>query len=149
VAVDVCATLGVASALNNDSTFVTVARLDDLPPGALRCVELDGASVTLANADGSVYAFDAYCSHQRALLEEGDLEGTEVICPWHAAGFDIVTGRVLAAPATEDIETYVVRVDGEDVQLERAPEGGPKSRREIQKAWGARTGGDEHDQPIS
>jgi nitrite reductase/ring-hydroxylating ferredoxin subunit len=42
-------------------------------------------------------------------------------CPLHAAQFDIRTGQCLAGPATEDLRTYEVRVDGDDVYV-RAPE---------------------------
>jgi nitrite reductase/ring-hydroxylating ferredoxin subunit len=98
--------------------FVTVtATVGDLPPGSLMCVDADGTPVTVANVDGTIYAFAAYCSHQLALLEEGEIEGTTVLCPWHAGSFDIVTGRVLSAPATEDIRTYPVRVTGEEIQI--------------------------------
>lgn len=99
--------------------FVTVASLEDLQPGGLACVDVDGIPITIANADGTVYAFAAYCSHQRALLEEGELEGTTILCPWHATNFDITTGAVLAPPATEPIATYPVRVVGSEIQVDR------------------------------
>jgi 3-phenylpropionate/trans-cinnamate dioxygenase ferredoxin component len=111
--------------------YVTVTvTVSDVPPGSLRCVEAAGTAVTLGNVDGVIYAVAAYCSHQRALLEEGDLDGTAVLCPWHAGSFDIVTGRVLSAPATEDIQTYPVRVAGEEIQVAvPAPESNEETER--------------------
>jgi nitrite reductase/ring-hydroxylating ferredoxin subunit len=97
--------------------FITVAQLDQLAPGALMCVDMDGTPITLANVEGTIYAFAAYCSHQQALLEEGELEGTEILCPWHGGSFDIRTGRVTSPPAIEDIETYRVQIQGDEIQV--------------------------------
>jgi nitrite reductase/ring-hydroxylating ferredoxin subunit len=102
------------------SDFVTVATVSDVPRGALLCVDLEGTPLTLANVEGVVYAFEAYCTHQRALLEEGELEGTTILCPWHAGSFDVVTGRVTSPPATEDIQTYPVRMTGDEIQVPRS-----------------------------
>jgi len=41
-----------------------------------------------------------------------------VICPWHAARFDVKTGAVLAPPAPEGVKSYPVRVNGNDVEIE-------------------------------
>jgi 3-phenylpropionate/trans-cinnamate dioxygenase ferredoxin component len=97
--------------------YKTVARVGDVGEGEVVCVELDGTPISLANAGGEIYAFAAFCSHQRALLEEGDLEGTTIQCPWHAGSFDITNGRALTAPAFEDIQTYPVRLSGEEIQV--------------------------------
>ena len=102
------------------SDFVTVATVTDVPKGALLCVDLEGTPLTLANVEGVVYAFEAYCTHQRALLDEGELEGTTINCPWHAGSFDVVTGRVTSAPPTQDLQTYPVRITGGEIQVPRS-----------------------------
>ncbi len=38
-------------------------------------------------------------------------------CPLHQARFHIPTGKVMSAPATEDLRTYPVKVDGEDIYV--------------------------------
>ena len=40
-------------------------------------------------------AMDNYCPHQGAMLSYGLVERGEVVCPLHAAVFDIVTGECL------------------------------------------------------
>jgi nitrite reductase/ring-hydroxylating ferredoxin subunit len=95
--------------------FVRVASRDELPPGTLLGVEVEGVPICLANADGVVYAFQDNCSHQDFPLHEGTLEGTELECAWHGARFDIASGRVIALPAVKPIRTYEVKLEGDDI----------------------------------
>ena len=51
-------------------------------------------------------------------LSEGEVEGCQVICPWHGAGFDLKTGDVLGPPADEGVKSYKVVIEGNDVNVE-------------------------------
>lgn len=64
---------------------------------------------------GEFFATDNVCTHAFALLSDGFLEDGCIECPLHQARFDLRTGKALCAPATQDIRTYPVRVDGEDI----------------------------------
>ncbi len=56
--------------------WTRVAALSELPSGTMKCVELAGESVAIYHLDdGSLWATDAICSHQYALLTDGILEG--------------------------------------------------------------------------
>jgi nitrite reductase/ring-hydroxylating ferredoxin subunit len=97
--------------------FVTVAQTTDVPPGSIILVDLDDEGVAIANVNGEFYAFDAECTHAGGPLDEGDLEGGTVICPWHGGEFDVKSGKVLAPPAQEEVSTYQVRVEGTDIKI--------------------------------
>ena len=97
--------------------FVTVAKTSDIEPGKMILVEVDDEDVAVANVNGEYYAFGAECPHAGGPLEEGELEGNIVVCPWHGAEFDMTTGKALTMPASDSISTYQVRVDGEEIQL--------------------------------
>ena len=73
--------------------------------------------MAVANVNGEYYAFGAECPHAGGPLDEGDVEGNIVVCPWHGAEFDMTTGEALTMPAQDSIATYQVRVDGEEIQL--------------------------------
>lgn len=60
-------------------------------------------------------ASDDCCTHGRARLTEGWLDGCEVECPLHAGRFDLNTGAGLGAPIVDDLVLYEVRLDGADV----------------------------------
>lgn len=97
--------------------FVSVAKATDLGPGQMVLVEIDDEEIVVANANGEYYAFSAECPHAGGPLDEGEIEGTVVVCPWHGAEFDMTTGEALTPPVQDNIYTYKIRVEGEDVQV--------------------------------
>jgi uncharacterized protein YbjT (DUF2867 family)/nitrite reductase/ring-hydroxylating ferredoxin subunit len=64
------------------------------------------------NVGARLCATQAKCPHRQGPLAEGKLDGSTVTCPWHGSQFDVCTGEVLRGPATEDLKTYAVSVDG-------------------------------------
>ena len=100
-----------------ESGFVKVADVGELAPGDLKVVEVGTEQVLLVNVDGTIYALDDICSHAYASLSEGDLAGEEIECPLHGSGFNVVTGEVQTPPADENLRTFEVRIDGQDVLL--------------------------------
>jgi len=97
------------------SEFVRVAALSEVPPGSARCVRVGRKRVALFNVDGQIYAIDDTCTHAEASLSEGTVEGCEVVCPLHGARFDLRTGAALSLPAVIPVETYEVKVEGDEV----------------------------------
>lgn len=97
----------------------TVAPLASLPPGTGKAFTVAGRKLAFFNVAGRIFAIDDRCPHDSASLAEGELDGTTIICPWHAAQFDITNGQVLCAPAEEDVGSYPVFVqdDGFGVEL--------------------------------
>ena len=92
-----------------------VAKRDDIPPGAIKRVDVDGVEVLLCNVGGEIYAVEDVCTHDGGPLDQGELDGCRIMCPRHGALFDVTTGVALTLPAIEPLPTYGVRVDGEDV----------------------------------
>jgi naphthalene 1,2-dioxygenase system ferredoxin subunit len=89
----------------------SVADAADIPPGTMMHVELDGRMIALYNVDGDFYATDDICTHRRARLSDGYLEGTVVQCPLHFGKFDITTGQPMNPPCKIPIATYAVTLD--------------------------------------
>lgn len=67
--------------------------------------------------DGNFYAVEVWCSHQRVSLINGDLEDYELMCPLHGACFDIRNGKHLSLPAVRPIQSYKVKVDGDQIMV--------------------------------
>ncbi|MCX5723204.1 MAG: Rieske 2Fe-2S domain-containing protein, partial [Nitrospirae bacterium] len=63
------------------SEFVTVATVEDIPPGTGRTVEVQGIRLALFNVEGTFYSVDNTCPHAGGPLGEGHLEGCLVECP--------------------------------------------------------------------
>ena len=96
--------------------FITVARVEEIPPGTGRTVEVQGVWIALFNIDGSFYAVDNTCPHAGGPLGEGHLEGHIVECPWHGWRFDVQTG---ARPENPNITIACchVRIEGNHIQV--------------------------------
>lgn len=92
-----------------------VAGVNELKEGDPKSVAVGGRQLALFKVAGSVYAIEDMCTHEYALLSEGYVEGDVVECPLHLARFHIPTGKVMSAPAEEDVKTYPVRIEGGDV----------------------------------
>ena len=101
--------------------FVKVAQTSDLAPGQMKQVQAGDELILLVNLDGEYYAMDDICSHAYAPLTQGDLNGEEVECPLHGSAFNVKTGEVLSPPANQSLETFAVRIEGDDILV------GPKS----------------------
>ena len=106
--------------MSDDQGFATVARADEVGPGELKYVELDGDPVCLINADGEVFAIGDTCTHEGASLSDGVLLGDILECPLHGGSYEIRTGAPPGRPVTEPAVTYRVRMVDGDVQLARA-----------------------------
>ena len=96
-----------------------VAARGDITPGEVFATELDGEPIALTELDGQIYAFNDTCTHEFALLSQGFLEGEEIECPLHQARFDVRTGVCLMGPASQDVDTYEVKVEGSDVLVKK------------------------------
>ena len=100
-----------------DGSFVTVASVDDLEPGEMTYVEVGDEPVCLINLDGEFYAISDVCTHQEASLSDGEIVGDEIECPLHGGAFDIRTGQPVAFPVVVPVQTFRVRVVGDEVQV--------------------------------
>ena len=99
-----------------------VASTQDLQDGEMMAVLVGGKKVLLARVDGSFYATAARCPHWGGPLPEGTLHAPRLLCPWHKATFDVRSGDLLEPPALDGIAAFRVRVDGDDVFVDRSEE---------------------------
>lgn len=115
--------------------FVKAIKLDDIAPGGLRGVVVNGRGIVLGNYGGRIYAVERRCSHMDASFEAGTLNGWIITCPLHFAQFDITTGEKLSGPVpdmwdsitsvimasnkeTHDLKTYKVKIQGNDILVD-------------------------------
>jgi len=99
--------------------YVKVGEINDFPAGSLRKVIVDGEDVVVGNAGGKLYAIVDKCTHRGGPLNEGELEGNAVTCPWHGGQFDMCTGKVLAPPPMKDAACFDVKLETSSVLLKK------------------------------
>lgn len=90
---------------------VDVLDASSLAEGEVAEVLVGGEALVLCRVDGVVHALDAVCPHAGGPLAEGDLDGHELVCPWHGWPFDVRTGACGVHP-THALATYEVWESG-------------------------------------
>jgi 3-phenylpropionate/trans-cinnamate dioxygenase ferredoxin subunit len=101
--------------------YVPVAKVSELPAGALKLVHLGNEDVCLANSEGTIYGMSDICTHAGcSLAEYGEVDGVEIECTCHGSRFELATGFLTHPPAAEPLKRYDVRIEGDDVLLHGA-----------------------------
>ena len=101
----------------SQTKFVAVADRNEVPRGTAKLVEAGGRSILLCNSDDRFFAVASLCSHAEQPLECGRIKAGWIACPAHGARFDLETGEPLNPPATDPIATFVVRIDGNTIEI--------------------------------
>jgi nitrite reductase/ring-hydroxylating ferredoxin subunit/uncharacterized membrane protein len=97
--------------------YVRVGAAGDFPEKVMKRVEAAGMPALVVRLDGRLCAIAAVCSHAGGPLEEGELKGGIVTCPWHGSRFDVCTGKVSGGPATFAQPAFDVRERDGQVEL--------------------------------
>lgn len=85
-------------------------RVAELNAGEMLTLTVKGVTVLVYNVAGEFYATDEACSHAQGPLSVGSLDGEIITCLLHGSCFNVTSGAVLCAPATEPLKTYPVTV---------------------------------------
>lgn len=102
------------------SEFQTVCRVEDIPEGEGKTVEVNNKLIAVFRDRGQFFAIDDTCPHMGASLSGGYVEDGTVTCPWHAWRFRLTDGAWADAPKIK-IGCYAVRVQGDEVQVQVPP----------------------------
>ena len=98
--------------------FVSIGKGSDVPEGSVRIFDADDREVAVCRAEGQLYAFENLCTHDDGPLDQGKLDGFEIVCPRHLARFDVRTGAVRRGPAFLPVETFPAKLNGDDIEVE-------------------------------
>jgi nitrite reductase/ring-hydroxylating ferredoxin subunit/uncharacterized membrane protein len=101
--------------------WTPLASFDDLPEGELVRLGDDARPLLALRTGGDVLVTGAACTHVGGPLDEGELEGTCVTCPWHGSVFDLRNGDVLHGPATTPLDVLQTRVRDGQVEVRARP----------------------------
>ena len=100
--------------------WTKVAAAADLLDGKPLRVEVEGTPVMLLRQGESIFAIGATCTHLGGPLDEGEIDGDTVICPWHGSVFRLNNGGLVHGPATFPQPGYDVRVESGQVAIRLA-----------------------------
>jgi NADPH-dependent 2,4-dienoyl-CoA reductase/sulfur reductase-like enzyme/nitrite reductase/ring-hydroxylating ferredoxin subunit len=88
---------------------------------AMLGVEIGERKFLLIRSGEQVLAFDGFCPHAGATLNEGIRCSNRVICPWHKASFDLSSGALAEPPAVDPLPRFPVRLENGRVLVSLQP----------------------------
>ncbi len=96
--------------------YTNVLKKSELASGEKKTVVVAGKHLMIANIGGEFFAIDDACTHVGCSLgTEGSLSGSTITCGCHRGQFNVTNGKVLKAPPVKDVQTYTVKVEGDNV----------------------------------
>ncbi|MFZ9807485.1 MAG: Rieske 2Fe-2S domain-containing protein [Ilumatobacteraceae bacterium] len=69
--------------------------------------------------DGRCSVIDGLCTHGKAHLAEGFVDGKTIECPKHNGRFNVLTGEPVASPVRVATNVYETRVNGDKIEFRK------------------------------
>lgn len=92
--------------------MISAGPLSEIPEGEGVRIPAE-VPIAVFHVQGTVYAIDDTCTHQKASLSDGWVEGCAVECPLHSVCFDLRTGEPDGLLTRVAVRTHqVVVLDG-------------------------------------
>jgi len=85
-------------------------------------VRFDATDATFAVVklnDGRCSVIDGLCTHGKAHLADGFVDGETIECPKHNGRFNVLTGEPVASPVRVATKVYETRVNGDKIEFRR------------------------------
>jgi len=102
--------------------WTAVGAESDLEDHRPKRVDANGFAVMLLRREGRIHATGATCPHAGGPLDQGEISGDTVTCPWHGSSFDLDSGAVTNGPAVYDVSCLEARVRDGQIEV-RARQG--------------------------
>ena len=97
--------------------YVRVGLAREIREGSAEVFDVGDRKIAVFHLADGYYAIDDICTHDGGPLASGEIEGDDAICPRHGARFNIKTGAVRSLPAVTPVESYPVRIEGEEILI--------------------------------
>lgn len=107
--------------------YHSTCAVDDVGPGELKAVDVEGQPVLLANVAGDIYAIANRCGETPLPLEFGSLDGPILLCTWHACRYDVRSGARIDDANAPRLPVYPVRIDGDTILIAMGVEDVPRN----------------------
>ena len=89
----------LVTVIMEENQLLEVGKVDEIPIGKMKHVEVNGKEIVISNIGGKFYAMDDRCGHMNARLSMGNISNDSIVtCPFHGARFDATTGKKVKEP---------------------------------------------------
>lgn len=106
--------VGLYRSIEHKAVFVD--KVEELPNGERKIIEVGDLSIGVFHHKGQWYAVRNYCLHRGGPIATGQLANDTLTCPWHGYQFNLCSGKLLMDPSAA-LETYEVEIHDGDVYV--------------------------------
>ena len=98
--------------------WVKACTIDTLGEGKMVSLDYNDKKILLSNLNGNILATDRICTHSEADLSNGILSENGLTCTLHLSVFDLNSGKPQNPPAETALETYKIKLEGQNIMVE-------------------------------
>ena len=91
--------------------WIPVTRADEILPGRMKAVDVDGTNILLCNVEGNIYAYRNVCAHKQLVLDKGLLRDSILTCPWHSYQYDVKLAGACLTDATLHLDPFPLIIE--------------------------------------
>ena len=95
--------------------WTRVCDLERLIDQNIVCARAGDVDLIVIWSEGRAAACERACPHEQADLSHGHVSEGRLVCPHHAASFDLLDGHISQGWASRPLRIYPVRVEGGEV----------------------------------
>ena len=103
--------------VQNSEEYIQVVDTTDIELNHSVSVNVKGKNILICNTEEGFFAVQDMCTHALIPLCGGLIQGTLISCPLHGAVFNLKTGEVMAPPAFEDLDTFMLKIEGTSISV--------------------------------
>ncbi|MHA2171970.1 MAG: Rieske (2Fe-2S) protein [Candidatus Kariarchaeaceae archaeon] len=98
--------------------LVRICSINEVQEGALKSVDVEGIPLMVTKIDGKFIVTSRICTHKTYDLTKGHYSDGYVTCLLHTSIFDLEDGEAQNPPATDPLDVYEVKVEGNYLFIE-------------------------------
>ena len=102
----------------SDNNWILVGTADNIEVEDIIRFDHNNKTFCVYKLEDGFYATDGICTHEAVHLEDGLVMDNEIECPMHQGVFDIKTGEAISPPACDDLKTYPVKVEDNNIYIQ-------------------------------
>ncbi len=102
----------------SDNNWILVGTADNVEVEDIIRFDHNDKTFCVYKLEDGFYATDGICTHEAVHLEDGLVMDNEIECPMHQGVFDIKTGEAISPPACDDLKTYPVKVEDNNIYIQ-------------------------------
>ena len=102
----------------SDNNWILVGTADNVEVEDIIRFDHNDKTFCVYKLEDGFYATDGICTHEAVHLEDGLVMDNEIECPMHQGVFHIKTGEAISPPACDDLKTYPVKVEDNNIYIQ-------------------------------